>query len=53
MKTLKDIVKEIENQRPRIQCNCDLDNWQPQTDTGHSCVCRIDNMARERFRNYK
>jgi len=29
-----------------IQCNCDLDNWEPEKDSGHSCVCRIDKMAR-------
>jgi len=22
-------------------CNCDLDNWEPEKSTGHSCVCRI------------
>lgn len=24
-----------------MQCNCDLDNWEPQKHTGHSWVCRI------------
>lgn len=24
-----------------MRCNCDLDNWQPERDTGHSWVCRI------------
>ena len=24
-----------------MQCNCDLDNWEPEVDTGHSHVCRI------------
>ena len=27
-------------------CNCDLDNWEPNQDTGHSNVCRIDATAR-------
>lgn len=27
-------------------CNCDLDNWEPERDTGHSWVCRIDKEAR-------
>ena len=27
--------------RETMQCNCDLDNWQPEPDTGHSWVCRI------------
>lgn len=22
-------------------CNCDLDSWEPERSTGHSCVCRI------------
>jgi hypothetical protein len=29
-----------------LRCNCDLDNWEPERDTGHSCVCRIDQRAR-------
>jgi hypothetical protein len=24
-----------------MQCNCDLDNWVPEPNTGHSWVCRI------------
>jgi len=24
-----------------MQCNCDLDNWEPERSTGHSWVCRI------------
>lgn len=28
-----------------MQCNCDLDNWEPERDTGHSCVCRIHKTA--------
>ena len=24
-----------------MQCNCDLDNWEPELSTGHSWVCRI------------
>lgn len=24
-----------------MQCNCDLDNWEPERSTGHSHVCRI------------
>ena len=27
--------------RKNMQCNCDLDNWQPNISTGHSDVCRI------------
>lgn len=28
-----------------IQCNCDLDNWEPERLTGHSRVCRIHKAA--------
>lgn len=24
-----------------MQCNCDLDKWEPERSTGHSAVCRI------------
>ena len=24
-----------------MRCNCDLDNWEPTRETGHSHVCRI------------
>lgn len=27
------------------QCNCDLDNWEPEASTGHSHVCRIHRAA--------
>lgn len=29
------------------QCNCDLDNWEPEKLTGHSWVCRIHKLAIE------
>ena len=45
-KILKQIVKECEAE---MQCNCDLDNWEPEKDTGHSFVCRIHNTAKARF----
>ena len=32
------IAKEL---KKTMQCNCDLDNWQPERSTGHSLVCRI------------
>lgn len=28
-----------------LRCNCDLDNWQPEPETGHSWVCRIHKAA--------
>ncbi len=40
--TLRDIAKSI---RLTMQCNCDLDNWEPEPSTGHSHVCRIHNAA--------
>jgi len=24
-----------------MRCNCDLDRWEPEPNTGHSWVCRI------------
>jgi len=36
--SIKDIVEE---KKRTLRCNCDLDNWQPETTTGHSWVCRI------------
>ncbi len=36
-------VKELEK---TMRCNCDLDNWQPEADTGHSWVCRIHKAAK-------
>lgn len=34
----REIARRFES---TMQCNCDLDNWQPERSTGHSCVCRI------------
>lgn len=28
-----------------MRCNCDLDNWEPEANTGHSWVCRIHKAA--------
>ncbi|MBT6053666.1 MAG: hypothetical protein HOG49_43370 [Candidatus Scalindua sp.] len=41
---LKQIAKNLRTQG--MQCNCDLDNWQPELDTGHSWVCRIHKEAK-------
>jgi hypothetical protein len=35
----------VEEAKSRMQCNCDLDNWQPERSTGHSCVCRVHKAA--------
>jgi hypothetical protein len=39
---MKEIVAELEK---KMQCNCDLDNWEPEKSTGHSWVCRIHKEA--------
>ena len=41
--SLLGIVAELEK---TMQCNCDLDNWEPERDTGHSWVCRIHKAAK-------
>lgn len=46
--TLREIAKYLEI---RMQCNCDLDAWEPEPDTGHSCVCRIHKQAVARHKN--
>lgn len=48
---LKEIAEEIKAEG--VQCNCDLDKWEPNRDTWHSHVCRIDRLARERCRNQR
>lgn len=45
--SLLDIVKKLKSQG--MQCNCDLDNWSPERDTGHSWVCRIHKAAKSRI----
>ena len=40
---LKEIAEKLKAEGMR--CNCDLDNWQPEKTTGHSCVCRIHKKA--------
>ena len=35
------IEKEIKGLEKKLACNCDLDNWEPENETGHSWVCRI------------
>lgn len=40
--SIKEIVKRLEK---TLGCNCDLDNWQRERLTGHSCVCRIHMKA--------
>ena len=45
--SLREIAKEL---KMTMQCNCDLDNWEPEQDTGHSHVCRIHKMAKAIYR---
>ena len=42
LQTLRQVAARL---RETMQCNCDLDKWQPQRSTGHSMVCRIHRAA--------
>ena len=46
--TLPEIAKRL--YAGGMRCNCDLDNWEPERSTGHSCVCRIHKAAWEASR---
>lgn len=46
-KTEKELANEFEK---TMQCNCDLDKWEPERRTGHSWVCRIHKAAVEAAR---
>lgn len=45
--TKKEIAKRLSK---KMQCNCDLDNWEPERSTGHSCVCQIHKSALAEFK---
>lgn len=47
-KSAREIAEEL--YANGMQCNCDLDNWEPERSTGHSWVCRIHKFAIERHR---
>jgi len=47
-KDIREIVKELEE---TMQCNCDLDNWEPEHSTGHSLVCRIHKASLAKARS--
>ena len=47
MQTRREIAEILEKE---MQCNCDLDNWEPEKKTGHSWVCRIHKKALETWR---
>ena len=42
MNDLRETAKELAKE---MQCNCNLDSWQPEPDTDHSWVCRIHKAA--------
>jgi hypothetical protein len=42
--SLQDAARRLQEDG-KMRCNCDLDNWEPERSTGHSCVCRIHKMA--------
>lgn len=49
---LRQIATDLEK---KMKCFCDLDNWQPNTSTGHSDVCPIHRQAKykqERFNKF-
>lgn len=50
--TLRDITKYLRYTKD-MRCNCDLDNWEPERDTGHSWVCRIHKEAKARTAELK
>lgn len=39
------VANYLRNEK-RMQCNCDLDNWEPTRETNHSHVCRIHKAAK-------
>lgn len=43
------ILQIVSKLQKRLQCNCDLDNWEPTRETHHSMVCRIHNEALAEF----
>jgi len=50
-KTLRDHANDLRAEG--MCCNCDLDKWEPERDTGHSWVCRIHKAAKARAAHKK
>jgi len=48
--SLLGIVAELEK---AMGCNCDLDNWEPERDTGHAWVCRIHKTAKSKWDDFQ
>ena len=46
-KTLREHARDLRDEG--MGCNCDLDNWEPERDSGHSWVCRIHKAAKARM----
>jgi len=42
--TPKQIAKYLHKKR-KMQCNCDLDKWEPEQNTGHNFICNIHKAA--------
>ena len=36
MKAIRELAEIVAEKEKEMQCNCDLDNWVPEADTGHS-----------------
>ena len=54
MKTTKPDLREIAKKLEKtMRCNCDLDRWEPEPDSGHSWVCRIHKEAKRIARGVK
>ena len=49
MKAIRELAEIVAEKEKEMQCNCDLDNWVPEADTGHSWVCRIHKAALAAF----
>lgn len=47
----RDIARHVKNSG--MMCNCDLDKWEPERDTGHSHVCMIHNEVKNGIRDGK
>ena len=47
IKAIKEIVKQVKDEG--MSCNCDLDAWQPEAESGHSWVCNIHKESLHRF----
>ena len=41
--SMTEILARLES---KMQCQCDLDRWEPEKDTGHSWACPIHKEAK-------